>query len=259
MVSVAKGMGRMRHQEAFTLVELLVVIGVIAVLIAMLLPALNKTRAAANAVACASNMRQIGAMFHTYATQYRAYPLSLDNTKAPKAANWVNHGDKWMFALEHARLIANASNVSRTPQPNISNPGDRKHEHARIYCPSHETDAYFSYAVIWGEGNNAKSIAGNARPNGDDNRLPEWCRPGQVRRMSEKIMLLEMRDFGFTTGGRWQGAMKGNEPNAPISYRHNKATNVLFGDGHVERVPDGTYTFTGPSANFWRHAFVDRY
>jgi prepilin-type N-terminal cleavage/methylation domain-containing protein/prepilin-type processing-associated H-X9-DG protein len=110
-----------RRPAAFTLVELLVVIGIIALLIAILVPALNKAREQSNKVKCLANLKSLGQALHLYAHDFNN---RLPNSNQPGTSDQVAATNEINYVMVKFReLYAKANGIFHCPMDNDPLPG----------------------------------------------------------------------------------------------------------------------------------------
>jgi len=224
------------QQRGFTLIELLIVIGTIALLMAIMLPALNRARGQTRTIVCLSNLRQLGLAFACYANDYDDYAMPL--FEQPDTYWW---GRKLSNGIDHTKGFV---------WPYLK--GELKRE--SVYeCPAQRYGSYTLQGKPPGVAEGPQWITSTYGYNGYYLSPPKspwlqiqyrpWQKITTVIKPAEVIAFADTlldRDFALTNiallDPPWilnNSATEWGINGRPTTcFRHNDRANVVFVDGH---------------------------
>src|SRR5256714_14643118 len=190
-------------RRAFTLVELLVVIGIIAVLISILLPVLNKVKEQANATKCAASLRELSKMWYQYASENKGLsaPGRLPKFDGFNSPYWIGNGMQYRPHWYELFGAAMKNYASRSPQPTED---DSWKVDSDLYtCPS--VDWRNSRNFVWGYN---YQFLGNTHEKSAFNFVNYPVKANAITRASETVMAT---DSMGTAAGKSISARQGHD------------------------------------------------
>ena len=218
---------RQKIKPAFTLIELLVVIAIIAILAALLLPAISQSKARAQRIQCVNNLHQLGVGLQVILSNDHSYPLDFEN----RITNWFN------------QLETEGLGVSK-PETNFLETGVWRCPTALLKLRS---DLKLSYGYnAWGNATPSPLVENPVNPLGLGGLFVgrysissnAWAQipiaESEVVNPSEMMAIGDVFGEGIDFFRYSRLALNYQEKTESASSRHQGRANVVFCDGHVE-------------------------
>lgn len=264
-------MTRAHGSSAFTLVELLIMVAIVALLLAVMLPGLSGARAQSRQVVCGSNLRQIGLALHLYAIDYggRAMPLAYTapsivgsgpavywwGTNAPSGID-PTRGFVWPYLRStlHPESVFECPDQpwgTYKPQGAAPNSPTSTYGYNGYYLSPQHTPGW-GFQIGFRPWQMLSGVREPARVFAFGDTLVSWSGGLQNNALLEPPMLL--------ITNQWRP-----NPNPTTAFRHRSRAQIAHVDGHVELYgPGDNLSAASQSAGLWkmwtehRIASVDR-